>query len=92
MQKWEYLRLAWNSWEEDDAEGNYVQGFTSLSSSRPEYQPTLERNKQGQVIDSEFVDFDKLLDRAGEDGWELVGFNDLEWIFKRPRPSLGNPG
>ncbi len=83
MQKWEYLRLSWNSWEEEDAEGNYLQGFTYLSSSRPEYQPELERNKQGQVIDSEPVNFDHLLNHLGGDGWELVGFNETEWIFKR---------
>jgi len=85
MQKWEYLRLAWNSWEEDDPEGNYVQGFTYLSSSRPEYQPELERNKRGQVIDSEAVDFDKLLEKVGDAGWELVGFTETDWILKRPK-------
>ncbi|MEI6046536.1 MAG: hypothetical protein WCS37_19470 [Chloroflexota bacterium] len=85
MQKWEYLRLAWNSWEDDDNEGNYMQGFTYLSSSRPEYQPELEYNKQGQVIDSEAVNFDKLLDIVGSDGWELIGFHEADWIFKRPK-------
>jgi hypothetical protein len=85
MQKWEYLRLTWNSWEEDDEDGNYLRGFTYLTSSRPEYQPELEYNKQGQVIDSEPVDFDRVLDRLGEDGWEMVGFNEAEWIFKRPK-------
>ncbi len=85
MQKWEYLRLAWVSWEEDDVEGNYLQGFTYLNSSRPEYQPQLEYNKYNQVIDSEPVVFEKLLDRVGEDGWELVGFSETEWIFKRPK-------
>lgn len=86
MQKWEYLRLNWNSWEEDDEDGNYLRGFTYLNSSRSEYQPELERNKQGQVVDSDAVNFDGLLDRVGSDGWEMIGFSEAEWIFKRPKP------